>query len=155
MKLASLLTILVMAFPVFAQTSPEGAGKLQPNEVPRLAIRWDCNGCGDNPKVPPLIEKAYAEEAARQGVSVSASETADLAIVQYHQRPPASRAVFGAFAGRDTLSARVVFRQQPFDAGDYSRNAWFGMNSLCETVGRQAFEKISAALRAQPPGVSR
>jgi hypothetical protein len=122
---------------------------LAEHELPKLVVAWDCGKCVPNDKVPPLIEKEYADYALAHGYSVSESETANMIISQYHQRPPAARAMLGAFAGKDTLSTNVAFRDDKFVATDYNANAWFGMNDLCRSVARKSAEHIGAKLRGK------
>jgi hypothetical protein len=113
--------------------------------APRLNIVWACNECqSPNDKVPPLIEKAYAAEAAKAGRSVSAAEVAEVAIVDFRQRPPGVRAAFGMMAGSDRLRVTVRYKDREFTAEETSASALFGMNSLCEAVGRSAFQQLFA-----------
>ena len=128
---------------------PATAGVLAEHELPKLLVVWDCGKCVPNDKVPPLIEKEYADYASAHGYTVSQSETASMVISQYHQRPPAARAMLGAFAGRDTLTTNVVFRDDKFVATDYNANAWFGMNDLCRSVAQKSAEHIGAKLRGK------
>lgn len=138
--------------PVFADAAPEAVPMavsttpLPPNTVPRLNIVWSCDGCVRNEKVIPLIQQAYREEAAKQGRTISDVETADVFIDDYNQRDPNKRAWFGVLAGKDVLGVKIRFRGQMFEARDYSANAWFGMNSLCETVGERTYKQIKKAL---------
>lgn len=144
-----------------AATQPDNrekqfAGSLQlgaPNrlQVPKLAIRWECQDCSVNEKVAPLIETAYAEEAARNGYVVSYSETAEMVITEYRQRPPGARVMFGIFAGKDKLGVRITYREKERNAEDYSANAWFGMNSLCESVGKQSYQQVLSIIQAEQP----
>ena len=119
------------------------------NEVPKLVLRWDCGDCTQNEKVLPLIDEEYSKEALAKGYVVSATETAELSIVAYRQRPPGVRVVFGIFAGKDILKTKIVFRGKEFVAEDYSANAFFGMNSLCAEIARQALKQLSPASSPQ------
>jgi hypothetical protein len=134
---------------VALSTESTTATVLADHELPKLAVSWDCGACEHNEKVPPLIEKEYADYAAAHGYTVSESETADMVIAEYHQRPPAARAMLGAFAGKDKLTTRVTFRGNKFVAKDYNANAWFGMNDLCRSVAQKSAENISAKLRSK------
>lgn len=106
-------------------------------EVPKLAIKWACGDCTVNDKVAPIITAAYQREAAARGYSVSTTATAEMSIVRYRQRPPAVRALFGIMAGKDHLGTTTVMGGKKVDAYDYSANAWFGMNSLAESVAKK------------------
>jgi hypothetical protein len=53
------------------------------------------------------------------------------------KRPPAVRAMFGIMAGKDHLGTTTVMGSKKVDAYDYSANAWFGMNSLAESVAKK------------------
>jgi hypothetical protein len=123
--------------------------KLAARELPKLVLRWECGGCDHNEKVFPLIEQTYASDAAAAGYTVSESETAEVAITAYRQRPPAARVMLGFMAGRDTLKTRVTFRGKATVAGDYSANAFQGMNNLCAAVSRKAMVQILAGLQPQ------
>lgn len=123
-------------------------GRLAARQVPRLRIRWSCDPCELNAKVPPLIEISYAEEAARQGYTLSGAETAEIVLTDFRQRPPAVRATLGLFAGKDRLGGRISFRGQTQGVGDYSANAIYGMNALAASVGKQSYLRVLAVLQA-------
>lgn len=139
------------AEPVQAAPSPAGTEvrKLEARQVPQLKIRWSCEPCELNAKVPPLIEKSYAEEAVRQGYTISEHETAEVVLTDFRQRPPGVRVAFGVFAGKDRLGGHVSFRGQKRGVSDYSANALSGMNALCEAVGKQSAAHVLAILQAQ------
>ncbi|WP_211473578.1 hypothetical protein [Collimonas humicola] len=119
-------------------------------QVPRLAIRWDCKEeCTVNEKVAPLIEKGYADAAMKQGYAVSDSETAEMVITDYRQRPPGVRVMFGFLAGRDRLGVRIVYHAQERKAEDYYANSWLGMNSLCESVAQKSYSEIVTIVKAE------
>lgn len=126
--------------------APTTSATLNNHELPKLTVSWDCGSCAHNEKVPPLIEKEYADYAAANGYAVSESEVAEVVIAEYHQRPPAARAMLGAFAGKDRLTVSVTFRGDRFVAKDYNANAWFGMNDLCRSVAKKSAEHIRAKL---------
>lgn len=109
-------------------------------------MSWDCGACTQNEKVLPLIEQEYAKQALAKGYTVSDSETAELRITEFRQRPPGMRVMFGVFAGKDVLKTVVRFRDRSFEAGDYMANAWHGMNSLCESVAQRAIQQILPSL---------
>jgi len=127
-------------------SEPKVVATLGDHELPKLLITWNCGACEQNEKVPPLIEKEYSDYATAHGYRVSESEAAGVEIAKYHQRPPAARAMLGAFAGKDTLGVQVTFRGDKFVASDYNANAWFGMNDLCRSVAQKSAERISAKL---------
>lgn len=85
---------------------------------------------------------AYTKAAAKSGVPISSQSEATLSITDYTQRPPGARVMFGAFAGKDEIKAVVIFKDNKFEVEDYYRNAWLGMNSLSERIGKMVFEKI-------------
>jgi hypothetical protein len=122
------------------------AKKLGDKQVPLLSIRWECGQCTQNEKVPPLVETAYATAATEQGYSVNGSETAEMVITAFRQRPPGLRVMFGAMAGKDVLNTKVSFRGKTFEVTDYMANAWVGMNGLSDAVGREALEKMLASM---------
>ena len=116
--------------------------------VPKLNIAWDCGKCTVNEKVIPLIEEAYRAEAAKSGRTVSATQSVDARIHDFRQRNPGTRVMLGIMAGKDRLGLKISYKGQEFNVGDYSANAIEGMNALCESVGTEAFEKISKMLGA-------
>ena len=134
---------------------PAASKPVNRKEVPKLAIRWDCKDCAINEKVAPLIEKSYADEAAKNGYAVSDVETAQVVITDFRQRPPGARVMFGFMAGRDRLAVRIVYRDKEKTAEDYSANAWLGMNSLCESVGKQSYEQLLSIVQAGPTAQTR
>ena len=107
-----------------------------------------------NEKVAPLIEKSYADEALKHGYSVSDSETAEMVVTDYHQRPPGARVMLGFLAGKDRLGVRIVYHAQERKAEDYYANSWFGMNSLCESVAKKSYAEIVAIVKAEQPKLS-
>lgn len=123
------------------------AGALAPHQLPKLVLRWDCGKCEQNAKVLPLIEQGYAAEAAAAGYTISESETAELAITEYRQRPPGMRVMFGMMAGKDALTTRVTFRGNTLVAKDYSLNVFQGMNSLCSAVAKKVSAQLMATLK--------
>ena len=116
-------------------------------EVPKLAVIWDCGKCEPNPKVAPLIEASYANAAIAKGFSVSKTQVAPMTIHSYRQRPVAVRVLFGIMAGTDYLKTRVQFDGKTVLAEDYSANAIYGMNQLCDVVGQKAFAELIASAR--------
>ena len=172
MKLKPLIAVTLIIGPLAqsqamaqdaAQATPEAASAAAPSApasapagtstsstskvVPNIVVRWDCGSCEQNPKVAPLIEKSYQDEARALGHSVSPTETAEVTIKEYRQRPPAARALFGVFAGKDKLATTLNFRGQQTTADDYSANAFHGMNSLCLSVARQTLTQVLTALK--------
>ena len=115
--------------------------------LPRLSVRWDCGACEQNPKVGPLIEQNYEMQATSKGYSVAAVESAEVVIKEYRQRPPAARVMLGIFAGKDKLATTLSFRGKEYVASDYSANVFQGMNSLCESVAKQALSQVLSAIK--------
>jgi hypothetical protein len=159
--LISFAVSLLLSVQVFAQeaagtTSTDAASTRQEQApkapasnakiLPRLAVRWSCGDCEQNPKVVPLIVNAYETDIAAKGYTISPSESAEMVITDYRQRPPAVRSLFGIMAGKDRLGTTLVFRGKEYVASDYSANAWFGMNSLCESVAQQAVTQVLSAV---------
>jgi hypothetical protein len=143
------MPVFVDAAPIeSAETVAAAPGStLPPNTVPRLRIVWNCGDCERNDKVIPLILQSYREAASRQGRTVSDAETAEAWIVDFRQRNPANRSLFGIMGGKDRLGLKIRFRGRVYDASDYSANAVFGMNHLCETVGKETFSQIRTSMK--------
>jgi hypothetical protein len=131
-----------------AQDTKAPAGK-QKIQLPKLIIKWQCKNCTENEKVAPLIESSYIGSAAKNGYSVSATETAETEITDFRQRPPGVRVAFGVFAGKDRLAVRTTYHGKEFIAQDYSANSFFGMDSLCESVAKKLYVKILDAIKAE------
>jgi hypothetical protein len=112
-------------------------------KIPKLNIHWDCGDCEVNEKVIPLIEQTYAAEASRNNHSLSEEDIADVAIIDFRQRNPAVRVMFGFMAGKDRLGIKINYRGKEFVANDYSANVIFGMNSLCESVAKATYKQIA------------
>jgi hypothetical protein len=129
-----------------AETAPAPVAEATSGKIPKLNIRWDCGDCPMNPKVIPLIEKTYAAEASQNNLALSEEDTADVAIVDFRQRNPANRVLFGLMAGKDRLGVKINYKGKEFLASDYSANILFGMNSLCESVAKSTYHHISAYL---------
>jgi hypothetical protein len=124
------------------------AGAQAPQFVPKLNITWDCGSCERNEKVIPLIEQAYAAEAAKHSFAVSDTDVAEVAITDIRQRPPGARVMFGVMAGKDRLSLRIRYLDQEHKVSDTSANTIMGLNYLSESVGKKAYAELSAK-RAQ------
>ena len=132
---------------VATAAAPAAASK----SLPKLVIKWQCKeACTTNDKVPPLIEEAYAKAATAHGYEVSGSDTAEVTIVEYRQRPPAARVTLGLFAGKDRLGVRIVYRGKEASAADSAGNIAQGMNSMSASVGKQSYERIVAIFNAAP-----
>ena len=130
-------------------TSTASGGALAPRQLPKLVLRWDCGKCEQNAKVLPLIEQGYEAEAAAAGYAITDTETAELAITEYRQRPPGMRVMFGMMAGKDALTTRVTFRGNTLVAKDYSLNVFQGMNSLCHAVAKKVSGQLMASLKPE------
>ena len=129
-----------------AATAPAAAAK---GQLPKLVIKWQCKeACTTNDKVPPLIEEAYAKAAKSHGYEVSDSDTAEVTIVEYRQRPPTARVMLGMFAGKDRLGVHIAYRGKEADAADSAGNIAQGMNSMSASVGKQSYERIVALVQS-------
>jgi hypothetical protein len=117
--------------------------------MPKLSIKWACQDCAINDKVPPLIETAYAQEAVANGQVVSDTDTAEVAITHIRQRPPGARVMFGAFSGKDELFVRVSYQGKERIVEDYFANAWVGMNGLAESVGKQIHQQVLSIIQPE------
>lgn len=122
------------------------ATTLRAMQLPQVTVRWACGDCTQNDKVAPLIASDYEAEANKKGYTVSNTETAEIVITEYRQRPPAMRVMFGVFAGKDKLATKVIFRGKEYQADDYSANAFSGMNGLCASVAKTVAQQLSAAI---------
>lgn len=141
----ALMCILLCATASLTHAGELGAGSSKPESaspMPKLSIRWDCGDCEQNPKVAPLISDSYEKEVAEKGLVLSSDETVEVSIIDYRQRHPANRIMFGIMAGKDRLGVRINYRGNTLDASDYSANILEGMNALCESVARKSFQQI-------------
>lgn len=131
-----------------AATAPAAAAAAK-GQLPKLVIKWQCKeACTTNDKVPPLIEEAYAKAAKAHGYEVSDSDSAEVTIVEYRQRPPTARVMLGMFAGKDRLGVHIAYRGKEADAADSAGNIAQGMNSMSASVGKQSYERIVALVQS-------
>jgi hypothetical protein len=125
-------------------------GAVAANQMPALRIRWNCGDCPHNEKVIPLIEKEYAAEAARHKKSVATDRFADAEIVDFRQRNPGMRVMFGVMAGKDRLGLKITYEGRELPVEDYYANAVKGMNALCKSVAKIAYQQLIAARAGEP-----
>ena len=116
--------------------------------MPQLVVKWACDTCEVNEKVIPLLDKSYSNEVTKNGQVIANDEIAEAVIVEFRQRNPANRSLFGVFAGKDILALKIKYKGKELLARDYHANAWQGMNALCESVAQISYQKI-AELNAQ------
>lgn len=118
-------------------------------QLPKLVIKWQCKeACTANDKVPPLIEEAYAKAVTGGGYTLSDSETAEVTIVDYRQRPPGVRVGLGFLAGKDRLGVSISYRGKEMTASDYSASTVQGMNSLSASVGKKSYQELVALVQS-------
>ncbi|MES9831039.1 MAG: hypothetical protein ABW139_02245 [Candidatus Thiodiazotropha sp. DIVDIV] len=113
--------------------------------VPKLNITWNCGSCTHNEKIIPLIKQAYNNEAQNSGRSVSAKEIAQVEIIEFRQRNPGVRVMFGVMAGKDRLGLRISYKGNEYYTSDYSANVVQGMNHLCSAVASETYQKLDSA----------
>lgn len=123
--------------------APEKPKADSANTVPKLKMVWECADCTVNEKVIPLIEKNYAEEAVKKGKTVSETDIADVAIIDFRQRPPGVRVMFGFMAGKDRLALRVRYKGNEFKVDDSSVTAITGMNAICANVAEKLYTEFT------------
>ncbi|MES9943062.1 MAG: hypothetical protein ABW104_19905 [Candidatus Thiodiazotropha sp. 6PLUC2] len=110
--------------------------------VPKLNITWNCGSCTHNEKIIPLIQQAYRKEAQSSGQSVSSTEIAEVEIIEFRQRNPGVRVMFGVMAGKDRLGLRINYKGNEYYTSDYSANVVQGMNHLCAAVASETYQKL-------------
>ncbi len=108
--------------------------------VPALSISWNCGDCAQTPKIIPLIVERYALEAGKAGYAVSTSETVAADIVDFRQRPPGIRVMFGVMGGKDRLKLKLTYGGVQHTVGDSSANIVQGQNALCADVAEQLYK---------------
>ena len=131
------------SLPEVRTPAAEGAKTDSVNKVPKLNMAWECKDCTINEKVIPLIQQNYYEEAIKNGKAVSETDIAEVAIVDFRQRPPGVRVMFGIFAGKDRLGLRVRHNGSEFNIDDYSANAITGMNLICSNLAKELYDKLA------------
>ncbi|HEX5056764.1 MAG TPA: hypothetical protein VFX02_09725 [Gammaproteobacteria bacterium] len=114
-------------------------------EVPKLNIVWGCGECVHNEKVIPLLERAYERQAATRNQSVSATDIAEVQIVEFNQRSPGLRVVFGPLSGKDRLGLKINHKGKEYVVRNFSANGRRGMNFLCEFIAKEAYWKLAAS----------
>jgi hypothetical protein len=148
------LLAFVVAQPVLAQVTPGPAvapdtSMVAPEParalpaVPKLNITWDCGDCEHNDKVIPLIEQAYAAEAAKNSFAISQTDVAEVAVTDIRQRPPGVRVMFGIMAGKDRLALRIRHLDREYTVSDTSVNIIMGLNYLSESVGKKTYAELA------------
>jgi hypothetical protein len=115
---------------------------IEEKSMPRLNMIWNCGACTHNEKVIALIKQMYSEEVKKNGNTMSATEVAEVEIVEFRQRNPGVRVMFGVMAGKDHLKLKITYKEKEFFAGDYSANAIQGMNHLCSSVATETYRKL-------------
>ena len=127
-----------------AGSAADAAGTgAQQKTVPALEIAWNCGDCAHNDKIVPLIRERYAEAARTAGYDVSARDTVSAEIVDFRQRPPGVRVMFGVMSGRDRLRLKVLRDGREHVVGDTSANIIQGQNALCAEVAKQLFRLMT------------
>jgi len=124
-------------------TQPPVTIEAKLNKMPQLSIKWACDTCEANEKVIPLLGESYSNEVTKNGQVIASDEIAEAVIVEFRQRNPANRSLFGAFAGKDILALKIKYKGKEVIARDYYANAWQGMNALCESVAQISYQKIT------------
>lgn len=122
-------------------------GQLGPRQVPALAIEWACTGCVVNTRIPGLIDEAYRRAAIARGLSVVPSEQATFSIVQYSERQPALRTMFGKFAGQDALEAQTVFRGKSVAARRVATESTESIEQVVDNVASETLRQLAPGAR--------
>jgi len=120
--------------------------------VPALQIEWNCNECKPSEKIPALIQSGYANAAGAGKVSIGDGDKARVQITVFHQRNPALRSLFGAMAGKDEMSVSVSWHGKQASVRDYAANAFQGMNSIAESVGKKTFAAVQKFVAEERAG---
>ena len=116
-------------------------------QVPKLMVSWGCRDCQGNDGVPAMIVSAYLHAASASGFTVSDAETARVSIVQYSERKPALRTMFGHLAGSDSLTTQTVFRGQQTMAQDSVTDSSMDMKLVSAHIGEQTFRNLTPKAR--------
>ena len=158
----ALAVLAVAAHAATESSSPEGAASASApvpsaassDGVPELQIEWDCNECKPNEKVPPLIQSGYAGAAGAGKISIVDGDKVRVKITEYHQRNPALRSLFGFMAGKDEMTVSVSWHGRQATAHDYAANAFQGMNSIAESVGKKTFAAVQKFVTDERAGAA-
>lgn len=122
-------------------------GLLGPRQVPALSIQWACTSCATNNRIPGLIDQAYRNAAMARGLTVVPSEQANLAILQFSERQPALRTMFGKFAGQDALAAQTVFRGKTIVSSRVATESTQTIEHLVDSVASETLSKLAPGAR--------
>lgn len=117
--------------------------------VPALEIVWNCGKCEQNPKIVPLIQERYAMEANEAGYTVSSDARIAAEIVDFRQRNPGMRIMFGVMSGKDRLQLKLIHNGVEHTVGDSSANIIQGQNALCADVARQIYKLVTSVQNAR------
>lgn len=112
-------------------------------QVPKLVVNWVCRDCQVNDRVPAMIVSAYLRAASASGYTVSGAETAKVSIVQFSERKPALRTMFGQLAGSDSLTTQTVFRGQQTMAQDTLTDSSMDIDLVGAHIGEQTFRNLT------------
>lgn len=105
---------------------------LRRSEVPGLAIDWRCGACVRNDAFSVALKRAYEAEARKNGMFVSDSATANVAITQYSKR---------TFPLRSNLALQAVYGQNAVSVRETTA-AFGGMNLLAATSAQKLFMEM-------------
>lgn len=131
--------------PVETGTQPQRAAA---KTVPALQIVWNCGKCEQNPKIVPLIQERYAMEANEAGYTVSSDARIAAEIVDFRQRNPGMRIMFGVMSGKDRLQLKLIHNGVEHTVGDSSANIIQGQNALCADVAQQIYKLVTRVQNA-------
>lgn len=107
---------------------------LRRSEVPGLAIDWRCGACVRNEAFSAALQRAYAAEAGKNGMFVSSSATANVAITHY---------VKHTFPRRNKLSMQAVYGQNAVNVQETTA-AFGGMDLLLASSAQKLFQELRA-----------
>ncbi len=102
------------------------------NEVPGLAVDWRCGACKRNDALTASLKRAYAAEARKNGMFVSDSATANVAITQY---------VKHIFPLRNNLAMQAVYGQNAINVQETTA-ALGGMDLLVANTAQKLFREL-------------
>ena len=103
---------------------------LRRSEVPALVFDWRCGQCVPNPAFAAALQRAYAAEAGRNGMSVSGAATSVVSVLQFAKH---------TFPLRSTLGISAVYGKHAVNVQE-STTAFTGMNFLADVAAKKLFQ---------------
>ena len=102
------------------------------SEVPALVLAWRCGNCVPNADFAAALQRAYAAEAAHNGMTVSSGATTSVSVDQFDKH---------IFPLRNSLQMSALFGRQSVNVEE-STTAFSGMSYLADVAAKKLFQTM-------------